>query len=99
MMRCRRARGAPRPPNTRHIQRIAIRAPIAELRITPGRRQAGDVELLPNRHRYAEQRPLFAAGERRVGFGGGGPRALEITNDNSVDLRIERFDTSDGEVA
>jgi hypothetical protein len=67
--------------------------------MTPGGRQTSNVELFLNGHRYAEQRPAFAAGERRVGFDRGGPRALEITNDNRVDLRIDRLDASYGGVA
>jgi hypothetical protein len=64
-------------------------------RVTPGGRQAGDTELLLNRHRQAEQWAALAFGESGVGSFGDRARPLEIAHDDSVDLPIERLDPRD----
>ena len=76
-------------------QRVGGRTPVAAFRISPGRRQAGDIELLLDRHRDTEQRPTrgVAAAQFQVGCRGRVARPLEIAHDNRVDLRVERLDT------
>ena len=59
----------------------------------PGRRRAGDVERLLDRHRHAVQRaPDLAAGEGGIGFHGARSGGLGIHPDDRVQRRIEPLD-------
>ena len=75
-----------------HHQGVGVRPPILEFRMSPGGRQAGDVERLLDGHRQPEQRPVLAARKRRIG---GGARPIEIAHNDGVDLGVERLDAGD----
>jgi hypothetical protein len=60
--------------------------------MSPGGREASDIELLLDCHRQAEQRALLAARQGGVGSIGGYPSAVEIADDDRIDLRVERLD-------
>src|SRR5262249_12830031 len=44
-----------------HCESVGSGTPVFELGVAPGGRQAGDIELLLDRHRQAEQRALLSA--------------------------------------
>jgi hypothetical protein len=66
-------------------QSIGLWLPTLGFRKAPDSRQAGDVELLFDRHRQPEQRPALAACQRRVGGIRGRSRPVEIADDDGVD--------------
>ena len=61
----------------------------------PTGRQTGDVVLLLDGHRQAEQRPLLALRQGFVGRLCRDAGALEIAHHDGVDLPVERFDAAD----
>jgi hypothetical protein len=81
-----------------HRPRVDFCLPVLEFRIAPGRRQAGDAELLLDRHRQSEQRAAVTPRQSGVGVIGRLSRPVEIAHHNGVDLRVERLDAGDGGV-
>ena len=83
------------PSGTRDDQRVVVGLEVLGLRDAPGGRQAGHVERLLHRHRHAEQRPLVAARQRRVGGPGGLSRTLEVAHDDGIDRGVAALDARD----
>ena len=69
-----------------------------QMRQSPSRRQAGDVERLLDRHRYAEQRQAHALGELLVAIGRLLASAPEVANDDGIDRAVEPLDAADRRV-
>jgi len=74
---------------------ILRRSKIPEMRRTPSRRQSSDVEGFLQGHGNAKQRQLFAAPKCCIGGTCRVSGAIEIANDDRVDLTVQRFDARD----